>query len=336
MKDLTTAEIQEAIVKELEESFNTQITSFVVCKEKHEGGESHAHAWISFATPIEARPQVAELSGRVDYDFFSVPFGGVLHRANVQKPRSKDAVLKYIIKDGDYLGSEDMQQRLRQLADTGKTRMRWGDWVKEAMAMETFEDAMQLLWEQQPGQMALHADRIERNLRPRWPEAIVMGKPGPYPKFPEGYDPEEQALLVIGPSGIGKTECLLGSALHGHKRPLKIGNINGLVNLRKDTDLLIFDDMDTFWNAAGRTNQINLLQSTQGGDVRILYKTVRIQPGVTKWISSNMGFDTEWPEAWKGESGLAIRRRVFPVEYTGDRMVPLDWDDLPAYIKSIF
>lgn len=116
-----------------------------------------------------------------------------------------------------------------------------------------------------------------------------------------------QSLVLIGPSGTGKTQGILALA-HSHDlNPLLITEINDLKDFHPKNKLIIFDD---FSDKDFHPEQLkHLLDSETPCRIRVLYNSIQIPANIRRiWISNNDLFSSV-----RGEDSRAIFRRVTQV-----------------------
>lgn len=98
----------QAVLEYLQEKH--QIKEYVICREEHQDGTPHVHAFVKVVKKISFK-----------HDLFDLPE----HHGHYEVAKSWKAVQKYVTKDGNYISSFDIDSAR---AKTGKKN-------KEVLAM---------------------------------------------------------------------------------------------------------------------------------------------------------------------------------------------------------
>lgn len=114
-----------------QEGFN----DYVIAKENHEDGNIHFHAFAERTSRFQSRDQhVFDINN---------------YHPNIQSPRSRKDVIKYVTKDGDYITSDGFV--------LNKTKRKYCDILKDSKTKEEFYSG---LLEEYSRDFVLHNDNI--------------------------------------------------------------------------------------------------------------------------------------------------------------------------------
>lgn len=213
---------------------------------------------------------------------------------NIISVKSKKKWMRYCSKEGNTL--------------TNFSTCPW----KRALQASSDAEAMDILWDEKPMDMAKHGHMIEKNIKKRRyqpPEPIVYCGPfGNNFQIPREVFEKNLALIVRGESGIGKTQWARYVASHTWGDYLYVkGSLQGLRNYQGEK-CIIFDDLTIHGDDVMKYNALMDVES--GGTVRVLYGSVDIPPGVYRIFLTNDAL----------EGGLlvpdipALRRRYMEVQ----------------------
>ena len=110
----------DKVLESLKNSFNLlvrKVKNYVIAVEKHKDGGYHIHAFVELDTMLRRSVQAS---------FIDIES----HHPNIEFPRSNKAVLKYVVKDGDYITNMDLSKHLGKKvskAELGKLLIDGGD-----------------------------------------------------------------------------------------------------------------------------------------------------------------------------------------------------------------
>lgn len=96
---------------------------------------------------------------------------------------------------------------------------------------------------------------------------------------------EKPTLLLVGPSGAGKTQFILSLAEKLNWQMLVINHLEGLKQLASEHDAIFFDDF-TF-SKIEEEQLLALIDTEYQKDIRILYKSIRKDPGLAQVFAIN-------------------------------------------------
>ena len=118
---------------------------------------------------------------------------------------------------------------------------------------------------------------------------------------------DKRSLVVVGPSGYGKTQGMLALTKYFNNRPLLITEKNDLKKINPKTDIIIMDDlsMEKF-----DVNELkHLLDSEKTSSIRVLYSSQEIKKEIRRiWILNNFNIPAVDPRDKE-----AIMRRIYDV-----------------------
>lgn len=153
--------------------------------------------------------------------------------------------------------------------------------------MDTFEEAIEYLWQECPRDMALSAHNITVNFKKKFKPTLVQKRfYGPYQKcfYPPEFDPQTHSLLLVGPPGIGKTQ--FARYLLGDCDYIK-GNLDKVKQLQFDKPIL-FDEINTL-NMDPEVSK-ELTDVENGGSWPMRYTNPEIPGGIARIFCSNIEF----------------------------------------------
>lgn len=240
---------------------------YTICREDHKSGKKHFHAYLWFESKIDSK------NVRL-FDFKGV------HPDIIHSPKRGWEV--YCVKDKDYI-----------------TNYWKSDIFKEAIEADTWAKASGILWDGNPRFMFQHAAQAEKNYNSRKKRKVeprLFYGPCIDLKF-AGWDPNVQALELIGPPGYGKTQwARYHCSFEGYFY------CKGTLNCLKFYDnqpWIIFDDIQH-----DLKDCIALLDVENGGAIPARYQDYLIPPNVKRIFINNE------ESVWPGFPG-AIDRRKF-------------------------
>lgn len=242
---------------------------YIIGRELHANGKVHWHAYFKWDTRVQStRPDVFDVAG-VHPNIIRAPGAG--WRA-------------YCKKDKVY-----------------ETNIEESVW-RRALQQTTMAAALALIQANDPRVYILNRARIETNLLAHFRKP---SRGQVYTEFKRPFENMEQATVILGPSGIGKTQW----AKAHFKTPLFVRNINQLKNLRAEHDGIVFDDMDfTDWP---RQHQIHLVDMEETSSIRILYGTAEIPAGMPRVFTCNTYPFREDPAVARRVRLLTLNERLY-------------------------
>lgn len=255
------------------------LTEWTVATELHKNGKNHYHADIKFAEKIDTK----------DCRFFD--FKEV--HPNIIKPGK--GWLKYCCKGKDFVSNVFEECKF-----------------KRAWACSTWAEAANLLEREDPKFLLQYGHQAERNWKRRKlsvPQATIYY--GPYPeswyRLMEEH-PWGKSMVVVGPSGVGKTQFFKYWAEHDGGYYFAKGKAKD--QLRKAAGAsykyLIIDDAAKMIDTLDGDDQNSLLDVENGGDIAARNKDIYLPPSRRIVISNRRA-------RWLDDSFPEIKRRK--VEY---------------------
>lgn len=255
---------KETLLAELQKL--TDVEDYVICRERHETGEAHLHAYLRTSTKHNYRK-----ANCLDVLGF---------HGNYQGCRSPLAVKKYVEKDGDFIANIDIQVK--------------GCWKKAiGLAKTDAPEAIVYIQDHYPRDYFLHCDSIMRTV------AVLSVKPTvakftnfAIPDELSTWDRKRQALYMWGESGLGKTELakfLLGSCyLCSELDALK--EFDPLVH----TGGIIFDDLTI--GMLPKETILSMIDLENTRQVKCRYRNAVIPEGTPRIFTANCAshFMAEW------------------------------------------
>lgn len=278
---------KEDALAQWKQAFGAEITEYIVCRELHEDGDPHLHAYLRYKRKVNCtNPKSFNLKAE----------DGTEYQVNIQACRSSKAVKEYVAKDGDYIESdeanaEDVWSKAMGLAKKRK-----------------YDDAVSLLEKEKPKDMLTRGVEIRKNLRGSAPSHVYAQPDGELPfVLPDDVSAVipsmfgKKAIILSGKSGVGKTR--FARSLGPHHFVTHMDQLRSLVAGR----LLVFDDMS--FAHMPRESIIQLVDSEQERAVHARYSNGFIAAKTPKIFLTNR----TCPEELFGEvagADPAIRRRI--------------------------
>lgn len=239
---------------------------YAVSRELHKDGTVHWHAWVAYDAKVETTNERL-------WDCKGV-------HPNILMPRG--GWLLYVKKDKDVV-----------------TNMEPGSFGK-ALAADSAEEALEMLWKMEPEKMAVHGHNIERNIKKRMRKPVAPPAPycGPYPHVVDW--PENKCLFIWGGAGLGKTQ--FAKYLLGEHFYVK-GSLEALRHW-DGSQPIIFDEWP--YNDPKHNQQKVLLDMQDGAYVMLSHNaTVFIPAGTKKVFISNDPPENVWDQ-----TDWAVQRRL--------------------------
>jgi len=257
----------------LEESrkwgFNQEV--YLIAQEQHLDGTYHLHCYFRFDHKLNIKNPRR----------FDVTNNGETYHPNIQTPRSPEAVIKYVTKDGKYV--TNMSQTTIEKAQLKNVKV--GDLYQQAMekAKVDFDEGWAVLQHSKTYRdLAVHGEAIERNLR-----RAKRQKTTPkytLDQFEVTFEWDKTKTLVLyGPTNTGKTslaKALLPNALF-------VRHVDALKEYKSGAYVgIIFDDMSfKHWP---REAQIHLLDTDNVSQINVKHGIAVIPEGTPRLITTNM------------------------------------------------
>jgi len=239
-----------------------KIKYVLVSAETHKDGNPHLHAHIQYTARKDVKRQdYFDLEGR---------------HCNIQATRDAEDWNEYCKKDGNFL--------------------EWGELEREFNLYErarqlSHDDYFELCRTKKICfQYAMEAWRISQQVDTTLTEdSVINGTCG----ILEALDPrhEHKSIVIIGPSGIGKTVFAKKRAT---KPALFVSHLDQLKTFNPQRHKsIIFDDMS--FTHIPTTGQIHLVDRFEPRAIHIRYGVVNIPAGVERWFTCNANPFVEHP-----------------------------------------
>lgn len=239
------------------EFLTTKRSGVVYCcvsKEQHADGEPHYHAILSFSTRYNLR----------DAAYFD--FSGC--HPNVQAARNVRHTTIYVKKDGDFVEFGQGRAGGHHEHCEQCTRGQWEEYCIDNRISFAY------------------CESIWRRVHPNQSNTITDSEhAGQLCAALEGfeYDQWQRSLVLVGPTGCGKTVWALRNA---PKPALFVRHLDRLRDFEKDTHKsIIFDDM-VFKHIPVQA-QIHLVDNYLPSDIHVRYQVASIPAGVAKIFTCN-------------------------------------------------
>lgn len=297
---------KEDLLEFLQKTIRAGVDKYIVCRELHKDGNPHLHCYFS------TRKQYQIRNARI-LDWNNT-------HPNIEVARSDSRCIHYCKKDEDYITNctFDTWERARDLAIAGN-----------------WKGACHLIMQEQPKEAALYMDKFEKNFKKMAEIHNRLNNPVKKDYAPEdfkdvecNYDPTKLALVVSGPSGIGKTQWLITK----HKNPLVVRHMDKLKRFDPtEHDIIIFDDMNfSHWP---RESCIHLLDMEVDTDINVKCSMVTIPKRTPRAFTTNLD-----PTDIFSAKDKAIWRRYKALRLSEDiRKMPSSVEDdleAPAMLKE--
>lgn len=262
---------------------------YICCKETHQDGRPHAHAFIDFGRKIDKRIQA-------HWDFFEQ------HPNIKSKPskRARLAAIAYCKKDGNFVTNYDDEESDEEdttrpdLNERARESPSFAEFLQWGFTNDVPYGYIAAAWSaaKQSSETIIGDDIVDGEILS--PELLLLR-----------FDPtERRALCIQGPTGCGKTVWARKNA----PRPsLFCRHIDDLKNFRAGFHVsIIFDDMSFCGDVNGkgawpRTSQIHLVDFDCGSSIHCRYSTAFIPKNVFRLFTCN-----EYPFS----DDPAIQRRI--------------------------
>lgn len=225
----------------------------IVAVEPHKSGKAHYHVFAKYEAAIRSKdPHIFDYKG--------------VH-PNIIKPGS--GWERYCVKHEDYITNYYERGAFKRAAEA-----------------DTWSEAADILWQREPKFMLQYGESCERNWNGR--KKARIGDPiyyGPTCKGPDGWDPSKEALIITGPSRVGKTQWALDWARHHGGEAMRCNHYEKLKKY-KNEPCIIWDDADDNLNPKDCSTWISLTTTETSEDFRVLHGMVTI-PAIPKIFCTN-------------------------------------------------
>lgn len=228
-----------------------------VAKELHEDGNTHYHVVISYERRFHCRNERF-------FDAYEC-------HPNIQPARSFEAVRKYIEKDGDYVTFGELPEEKKTLSERCRSSNRV-EWEEFCVAHSIPFAYCESFWKREHPPVDVYSVY----------DGHPHGEIGPQLAGFE-YTTYERALVLIGPTGCGKTSWAIKNA---PKPTILVSHIDRLKEYDPDKHKsIIFDDM-VFKHVPVQA-QIHLVDYHCPRDIHCRYRTAVIPAQTAKIFTCN-------------------------------------------------
>lgn len=277
--DMEKQEFLDELRKKVERK-SRELVKAVVCRELHEDGTPHMHAFLEMDKRYNCR----------DDKFWDV----VGHHGNYQKCRNVYAAAKYIKKDGDILEYGDFKWAEKLDSKAQKRRERGLMMMKPKTTMKDILD-------EDPG-LALQADRVQKALY-----ACKQAMIEPYSA------PDTRGVWIWGPPGVGKSMIVRhfeGEHLYEKTQNKWWENYAG-------QEAVLVDDFDQ--KGVHMSHKLKRWADRYALDDEVKGASVRLAHRVF-YITSNYSIDRLFPtDGFNADPELnaALKRRFIEIHFKG-------------------
>lgn len=263
-----------------------RIVEYIVAQEKHEDGSDHLHVFLKLDRVFNCK----------DSEFWDLNN----YHGNYQGCRSPAAVMKYCVKEGDFLTSKGMSVAK---CEPWKEALELAKEGKATEALQALENGN----ERTRRDRLLHSDSLAKTFQALAPATAHLSSL-PLAVYGTLFEWNRRAhtLLIFGITNVGKT-TLATSLL---PNALLTRHLDLLADYSLGYDGIILDDMS--FNHLHDEAQIALLDLAFDSQVHVRYRVARIPAGTPRIITTN-----RHPLEVIRLGNPAIARRVKVIEWKG-------------------
>lgn len=234
-----------------------------ICREQHQDGNYHLHAVIKFTKRFQSRRA----------EVFDVKRGDESFHPNIGRVQSEANSLEYVAKDGEFSdfgpvpsGESHSIEELVELAGTAEDTDYWKACCKARIPFQ-YAQRFRELANKASDTVTEYNGSIERE---RIDLAITPL-------------PEEKTIVLVGPTGIGKTSWAKRNA---PKPALWVRHLDMLRTFKSGYHKsIIFDDMD--FKHLPRVTQLYIADFDDDQQIHVRYGVARIPAGTVKIFTAN-------------------------------------------------
>lgn len=305
------SDLEEQAVINYERIFDVGRSGFkyVICKELHDDGNPHLHVYLEFdiVQKIYSSTKLDLILGEDETQY----------HGNYQSVKSQHGTMKYIVKSAPSFDSVVTNMMLPYYC--GVYYSTCEEHLHQVLVNEGLAKARSVLFEHYPKEAIRRGSTLLGNLVNmstylRQIKVRANTKIYDLNEFDIVWDvvwdwiedPRCGTLVFYGPSGTGKTELAKSVLNSMGLNYIVVGDKNSLKHLDLSIhQAILFDDMNL--EPIAREEFIALLDTANGGDIRILYNVVNIPGDVARIFTTNRP-----GELFRYDP--AIERRAIPVE----------------------
>lgn len=304
--------------------------TYAICVEKHEDGNPHIHAYLSF-------PYIQKVysANRLDL-IMPAPHEDVTFHGNYQSVRSEHQVLSYLLKT--VVSPEDFVTNRPMPVLDGVYYSNPEEHIFAVCRKEGLKNSVNILFSMYPKLAVNKAGSIIANLTKMDQHFFTVNNPDPEPRALEDFvslpatilswiddNYKRQVLFLWGPSGTGKTQLAKAIMKSMGFEFLMVRDLNGLSKFKPTIHkAIIFDDLDV--TDMSREQIIHLFDNEEKSEIRILYQVINIPAGTVKIFTTNTpsAFHINDPAVRRRMMSVEIRDPMYLLEDGSDPVLPVD------------
>jgi len=254
--------------------------SYIISEEKHTDGGMHFHVLLIRSKKFDIRAQ-SSLDLKINEQ--------VAH-GNYKPVNNLEGAVHYVCKekyyitnlenlqDGELLTAKEFIYQQVQLKGVDKALLDYSQTHKEkALAGLSVSALKKHFNDIKKIELASKIDNIQT---PFTLDDFII-----HPRLRDWIQDPTKTLIVIGPSGIGKTQFLKAIAKEKFYKTLIVGHKEDLRRLDDTYDSILIDDADI--DQFDDTQLLSLIDNQVGKTLRVLYDTVYKKKGIVQMIAMN-------------------------------------------------
>jgi hypothetical protein len=296
----------DKVLEKLKKIFsNNIIESYVICKELHQDGSPHIHAYV----------KTLKKNSTINCNKYDLIDEDKSYHGQYESVRDENYVIEYILKgiksreDPNYLISENLIDRVTDLGvfiKTEESLLKLAENGEVDKALELYKKAYPFKYLHNHAQIRKSFTELalikSGDITPKFKFKDYYISPA-LQQFLDNYNPNKTVVL-LGEAGYGKTQFLIAWLKEVKKlNPLVINNVDSLRLFNKAAhDVIIFDDCGK-WHLPAREELIKYLDSEVPTTHSIKHGSVAIDK-VSRFVVENID-----PKAIL-EGDKAIQRRI--------------------------
>lgn len=283
--------IKEKTLEQLKEKLK-HIEYYLIGEEKHEDGGIHLHCFLELRVSFDTS----------DVHSLDLIFDKVKYHGNYQIGKKKNSIIEYIIKDCNFITNLILAHKNGKL-------LKPTEHLYNVCLEHGYHKAKDLLYSGYPDIAIKKGGTLLKNLN-EFSEYLVqknshkiekqnifnledfdMLKPDIFTKIinwlKEGcYQGFKVTLILHGPAGTGKTQLAKSIFKFLNIDYLTISEINDFKNYDSSRHKgILIDDLDA--ESLTRINTLNIVDSSDGKSIRVLYGIVTPKPLIPRIITTN-------------------------------------------------
>jgi len=244
-------------------------------------------------------------------NYLDLHYNGADYHGNYQSTRNIRSALQYVTKDGDIASHGELPEQYR---DRKVTRAEHLDQIMQLTSEQEFLSYVFL--------NGLSA--AIQTLRPLWQSTkkprLMLGR---FPRESFVAQPEleqafttlgehDQALLILGPTGIGKTQYVLSLCADIHSQ--RLTEVDDLRTVSSEVSLLIFDDVEL--EKLGRGPLLHLLDVRTERSIKCRYSNATLLPNQNLILIGNSAENV----LGRFSDDAAVQRRIRTLHLGPDKL----------------